>query len=239
VNVAAGSATDLGRVRERNEDSFVVRAPVFAVADGMGGQRAGEVASRTAAAVIGDWIDAHRPTDGPGLEHLLQAANAAIWSAADADPELRGMATTCTLLSATDGVATLAHVGDSRAYLFRHGELGQLTSDHSVVGELVRSGLLDPARAASHPQRNMIVRALGAGPTLDVDVRELDLAAGDRVLLCTDGLTNMVTDAVIADVLADVRDPTAAASRLVALANERGGDDNVTVVIVDIEGIDR
>jgi serine/threonine protein phosphatase PrpC len=239
VRIAAGSATDLGRVRDLNEDSLVGRAPLFAVADGMGGQRAGEVASRTAAAVIGDWVDADRPTDGPGLERLLQAANEAIWSAADADPELRGMATTCTLLNADGGVATLAHVGDSRAYLFRDGGLRQLTTDHSVVGELVRSGLLDPARAASHPQRNAILRALGAGPSLEVDVTEVDLAPGDRVLLCTDGLTNMVDEGAIAGILAAIPDPGTAAERLVALANHEGGDDNVTIVIVDIERLDR
>ncbi len=238
MRIAAGSATDVGRVREHNEDNLVVRAPLFAVADGMGGQRAGEVASRTAVSVIDAWLDAARPTDGPGLERLLQAANEAIWSAATADPELRGMATTCTVLAADGSAAILAHVGDSRAYLYRDGTLRQLTSDHSVVAELVRSGLLDPARAGSHPQRNLVVRALGAGPSLEVDLTDIDIAAGDRLLLCTDGLTNLVGDAVIAGVLSRVHGPAVAAASLVALANEQGGDDNVTVIVVDIEGAD-
>jgi PPM family protein phosphatase len=230
----AGAATDTGRVRTGNEDAFLVAPPVYVVADGMGGHRGGEVASRIVVDMLrasAADLDAH---DGEALDDAVRAAGRAILHAADADAALRGMATTCTAMLVHGRVARIAHVGDSRAYLWRRGHLVQLTDDHSVVALLVREGGLSPAEAAVHPARNVVFRALGHDPDVEVDAVEASLGTGDRLLLCSDGLSNMVDDATIETVLREVPGAQPAADELVALANAAGGADNVTVVIVDV-----
>jgi PPM family protein phosphatase len=234
VNIATGAKTDVGRVREGNEDSYLLHEPLFVVADGMGGHLAGDVASSTAVEVIKDEADANPARDPDALAELLRRANAAIWEKAQSDASLRGMGTTCTLVMLEDEHAELAHVGDSRAYLFRNGELSQLTQDHTLVGRLVREGRLTEQEAESHPQRSIITRALGVDSDVKVDLLSLDLMEGDRLLLCSDGLTAMVDSESIAGVMADEENPQAAADKLVELANGAGGEDNITVLVLDV-----
>jgi serine/threonine protein phosphatase PrpC len=213
-----------------------VREPLFVVADGMGGHIAGDVASSTAVEVI---TEQTRAADGVGpdsLDGLVRNANAAIYQKSQNDPGLHGMGTTCTLLLVQEGMGYVAHVGDSRAYLFRGGDLSQLTKDHTLVGRMVREGRLTEEEAERHPQRSIITRALGIDETVDVDVSTIELDSGDRVLLCSDGLTGMIDTRAIAEVLDAEPDPQQAADILVDLANDAGGEDNITVVIVDVTG---
>jgi serine/threonine protein phosphatase PrpC len=231
----AAGLTDTGRRRRQNEDAFVCDPPLFAIADGMGGAQAGELASRLAAAAIERAASA--VSDEEGVVGVVRAANAAIFERALHDPAAAGMGTTATvaLVDERTGTLTLAHVGDSRAYRYRDGELEQLTTDHSLVAELVRSGRLTEAEAAVHPHRSVITRALGTEAEVEVDTRTLDVAPGDLVVLCSDGLSAMVRDGEIARVVeASDRDPHAAAEALVRAANEHGGDDNVTVVVFEL-----
>ena len=234
MNVAVGVQTDVGRVRKGNEDSYLLEAPVYAVADGMGGHIAGDVASATAVSVISDGIAAQPPQDGSALADLVGRANDAIWDKARSDPSLRGMGTTCTLLMIDGDVAHIAHVGDSRAYLLRDGTIRQLTEDHTLVERMVREGRLSAQEAANHPQRSVITRALGVDAQVQVDVMEEQLAEGDRILLTSDGLTSMVEPEDIAAALDQEEDPQAAAARLVDMANEAGGEDNVTVLVLHV-----
>ena len=224
--------TDVGRVRAVNEDSFVVDddSGLFAVADGMGGHQAGEVASATA-------IDALRGglQDGRLIDEAIVDANTAVVERASGDPALRGMGTTLTAaVLGDDQVLVIGHVGDSRAYLLRDGELGQLTVDHSVVAELIAAGQLTEAEAEIDPRRAMVTRALGIDVDVEVDVITVDLALGDRLLFCSDGLTTMLRDDAIADVLRSEADRSRAAQELVEAANEAGGTDNITVLLVDV-----
>jgi serine/threonine protein phosphatase PrpC len=235
VNVAVGVQTDVGRVRQGNEDSYLLEEPVYAVADGMGGHIAGDVASATAVEVISDALREEHPEDGSALADLVNRANTAIWEKARSDPSLRGMGTTCTLLMIDGAVAHIAHVGDSRAYLWRDGSFRQLTEDHTLVERMVREGRLSAEEAANHPQRSVITRALGVDARVQVDVLEEELSEGDRILLTSDGLTSMVDPAEIADVLLHEEDPQAAADRLVEMANAAGGEDNVTVLVLHVE----
>jgi protein phosphatase len=168
------------------------------------------------------------------LSTLVRAANRAIWEKARNDSSLRGMGTTCTLLMIDDGRAEIAHVGDSRAYLLRDGELTQLTEDHTLVNRMVKEGRLREEEAANHPQRSIITRALGVDADVEVDLEPIELAPGDRLLLNSDGLTSMVGPDRVKQVLLDERDPQAAADGLVAIANEAGGEDNITVVVIDV-----
>jgi len=237
VGRAAG-VTDTGRRRRQNEDAFVCDPPLFAIADGMGGAQAGELASRLAAAAIeeaGTGIG-----DEEAVAGAVRTANARIFERSLTDPAVAGMGTTVTvaLVDEHAGTLTLAHVGDSRAYRYRNGVLEQLTTDHSLVAELVRTGRLTEAEAAVHPHRSVITRALGTEAEVEVDTRTLDLAAGDLVLLCSDGLSAMVRDEVIARLLDESGcDPYAAADTLIGAANAAGGEDNVTVVVFElIEG---
>ena len=222
--------SDVGRQREANEDSFVVATPVFAVADGMGGAQAGEVASRTAAAVF------EAPGEGEGtpeqrLTHLVLEANRRIFDEATRHESLRGMGTTLTAaLVEGDGV-TLAHVGDSRAYRHRDGRLEQLTHDHSLVAELERGGQLTAEAAEHHPQRSIITRALGPEPEVEVDAHTHRARDGDVFLLCSDGLTGMVADDEMAAILRSAEGLEDAAEALVRAANQSGGKDNITVVL--------
>jgi PPM family protein phosphatase len=231
----AAGLTDTGRRRRQNEDSFVCDPPLFAIADGMGGAQAGELASRLAAAAIEKGAAAARGEDG--VVAVVRAANALIFERAVSDPEVAGMGTTATVALVDESAETLtvAHVGDSRAYRYRHGVLEQLTTDHSLVGELVRSGRLTEAEAAVHPHRSVITRALGTDAEVEVDTLTLALAIGDVVLLCSDGLSAMVRDDEIVRVLeSSGGDPHQAAEALVRAANAAGGDDNVTVVVFEL-----
>jgi protein phosphatase len=239
----AAGLTDTGRRRRQNEDAFVCDPPLFAIADGMGGAQAGELASRLAAAAIEEAASA--VSDEQDVVGVVRAANALIFERSLHDPAVAGMGTTATvaLVDERAGVLTLAHVGDSRAYRYRGRELEQLTTDHSLVAELVRSGRLTEAEAAVHPHRSVITRALGTEAEVEVDTKTVDVAAGDLVLLCSDGLSAMVRDEEIARVIeAAGLDPHRAAQALVEAANEHGGDDNVTVVVfelVDGEPVER
>lgn len=234
MNLRAGVRTDVGKVRGGNEDSYVAQAPLFAVADGMGGHRAGDVASATAVDVITQRAPDASVDSPESLSTLLRQANRAIWEKARSDPSLKGMGTTCTLILIDGDHAELAHVGDSRAYLLRDGHLEQLTEDHTLVGRMVKEGRLRQEEAERHPQRSIITRALGVDSDVEVDVQRLDLRVGDRLLLNSDGLTGMLDADAVESVLNDEADPQAAADKLVSLANDAGGEDNITVVVVDV-----
>lgn len=226
--VAWGACSDVGLVRRVNEDSKCHEYPLFAVADGMGGHSAGDVASALAIETI-----AERIGQSESLSDAVRAANKVIFRRASQEPELSGMGTTLTAMVAGDTTAHIAHVGDSRAYLLRDGELSRLTQDHTVVGRLVQQGKIQPEDADRHPQRSYLERALGVDSDVEVDVYVLDFKPHDRVLLCSDGLFGMVDDDLIASVLADQSDPQRAADQLCEAAVKAGGNDNVTTVIVD------
>lgn len=225
------TATHKGMVRDNNEDAVFPSASgdasdgaLLIVADGMGGHVAGEVASRLA-------INAAASSDLDPADRVA-AGNRAIREEVARDPGLEGMGTTMTLLSIENDIATFGHVGDSRAYLLRDDELAQLTEDHTVAAEYVAMGQLSPQEAASHPQRHMLTRTLGLTRFVNIDEFKLDLVAGDRLLICSDGLTEMVQDAAIAEMLAD-GSPDEVAWRLVESANTAGGVDNITVIVVE------
>ena len=222
-----------GRKRRHNEDAYVCAPPLFAIADGMGGARAGEVASNLAAAALqtGD-------VDGGGQERvgaLIQAANQSVYERSSRDAEVAGMGTTMTVALVEGAIITFGHVGDSRAYVLRDGTLEQLTDDHSLVAELVRGGKLSAEEAEHHPQRSVITRALGTDPDVDVDTFTVEARNGDVFVLCSDGLTDMVGDAEIGEVLGEPRESLReAAEDLVRRANRAGGQDNITVIAFEM-----
>jgi protein phosphatase len=228
-------ATDTGKKRRRNEDDFVVEPPLFAVADGMGGAQAGELASSLAAGAV---REDEREDSGSGERHvfeLIQEANRRVYQRSAEDAAVSGMGTTMTVALVEDGVVTFGHVGDSRAYLIRDGSLEQLTEDHSLVAELVRSGQLSPEEAETHPQRSVITRALGSDPDVDVDTFSVEARAGDLFMICSDGLTSMVDDELILQTVEKNReDLRRTAKALISAANKRGGEDNITVVFFEI-----
>jgi serine/threonine protein phosphatase PrpC len=230
-----GSATDVGLVRANNQDRLLVAEPLFAVADGMGGHAAGEVASATAVDALEGAFTELTPE---GLQAAARAANRAVWDHAQTDPELRGMGTTLVALALVGppGAEELAvaNVGDSRLYLLSQGDLVQVTSDHSLVAELVAEGQIEPEEAEYHPQRHVLTRALGVDADVAVDLLTVALRLGDRYLLCSDGLSREVTDDQVASILRRLADPAEAAMELVTQAKEHGGNDNITVVIVDV-----
>jgi serine/threonine protein phosphatase PrpC len=232
-----GGATHVGRVRTLNEDHFVARPDenLWVVADGMGGHNGGEIASEIASETVGTAF-VHRSIDG--LIEAVETANAAVYNAGVEDPQLTGMGTTVVALAVVDHEATevlaIANVGDSRCYRYADGELDQVTTDHSLVAEMVREGSLSPEEAAVHPQRNIVTRVLGVHDDVPVDVFAVDPYPGDRYLLCSDGLFNEVPEEGIASVLRSVADPNQAAAELVHLAIDGGGRDNITVVLVDV-----
>ncbi len=235
--VRSGSATDVGRVRSVNQDVALEEGNLFAIADGMGGHVGGEVAARVA--VDGLRTAFARQPSVDGLRRAVAEANTEVWRRGQADDDLRGMGTTMTavaLVGGPDGrdVVALANVGDSRGYVFSGGRVHQVTADHSLAEEKVRHGELTEAEAAVHPHRHILTRALGVAPEVDVDLWELHLHAGDRILLCSDGLTNEIGTDQIAAVLGTVADPAAAADVLVHAAVDHGGNDNVTVLVVDV-----
>ena len=221
-----------GRKRRRNEDAYVFEPPLFAVADGMGGARAGDLASRLAAAAV-----RAGEVDGNGKERvvsLIQQANSSVYKRSNEDADAAGMGTTMTVALVEDSVVTFGHVGDSRAYILREGVLEQLTEDHSLVAELVRVGKLSPEEAESHPQRSVVTRILGTDPDVDVDTFTVDARPGDVFLICSDGLTTMIGDDDIGRVLTERSSLDDAAKELVQLANRAGGEDNITVVAFDL-----
>jgi protein phosphatase len=224
------AATHTGRVRRLNEDSHLAAPPLFVVADGMGGARAGEIASRLCIEVFGELRGGGgEPEDL--LRRTIEEANRRIHRQAAEDPAAAGMGTTVTAAMVGDDAVAFGHVGDSRAYVHREGIFQQLSDDHSLVGELVRRGALSQADAESHPQRSVITRALGTEPEIEVDTWSVEPKAGDIFLLATDGLTGMVSDGAIADIL-EVHGALAdAAQQLVGAANRAGGEDNVTAVL--------
>jgi protein phosphatase len=231
--------TDTGRQRHANEDSYFARAPVFAVADGMGGAQAGEVASRIAAGAFerrGEVAD-ETPAEGQ-LEQIAQAANREIHRLAQEDSSRAGMGTTLTAAMLRDDEVSLGHVGDSRAYVFRDGELKRLTKDHSLVEELRRQGRLTEEQAEEHPQRSIITRALGPEPNVIVDTMTFPARDGDVYLLCSDGLTTMVPDDEIRGILAEAKSLRGAVNKLVEAANRGGGRDNITAVAFRVADAD-
>lgn len=234
--LVAAARTDVGRVRSGNEDAYLVKHPVYAIADGMGGHRGGAEAAGLAMRTLASRASDLASADREALVEALVDANRAILLAADEDDALRGMAATCTAALVRGRVALIAHVGDSRAYLLRGGRLAQLTDDHSVVAQLVREGRLSPEAAAIHPGRSVVYRALGTERDVDVDTLDVVLEAGDRLLLCSDGLSNMLTNGEIAAVLRAVAETGPAVEALVARANAAGGADNITAVLVDVHG---
>jgi protein phosphatase len=238
VSLRTGHLTHPGRKRRHNEDSYVHEPPLFAIADGMGGAKAGEVASGLAVEAL-----QLRPDLGGDDEayvvDLIQEANRRVYTRASEDAEASGMGTTMTvaLVDGDNDRVTFGHVGDSRAYRVREDRLEQLTDDHSLVGELIRSGKLTREEAEVHPQRSVITRALGTDPDVDVDTFVVETRPGDIFLLCSDGLSGMVSDTTILSIVRDNRrDLQAAAKALIAAANRGGGDDNITVVVFAVDG---
>ena len=221
--------TDTGRQRHANEDSYFARAPVFAVADGMGGSQAGEVASRIAAGAFQRSADSQAPPESR-LEQIALNANREIHELAQRDSSRAGMGTTLTAAMVQGNEVSLGHVGDSRAYVLRDGQLKRLTKDHSLVEELRRQGRLTEEEAEEHPQRSIITRALGPEPEVNVDTMTFQAKAGDVFLLSSDGLTTMVSDEQIAAILAEAKTLRGAVNRLVDAANANGGRDNITAV---------
>ena len=234
VQHAYGVATDIGRVREINEDSVLAQPPLFAVADGLGGHQAGEVASSVAIDVLVD--NAPRHADSKALARAVHTANRAVVEASEEGAGRSGMGTTLTAAIVEGTHIALAHVGDSRAYLLRAGTLERLTEDHSMVADMIRRGTLTEEESRFHPNRSVITRALGTDPNMYADTYDVYAEPGDRLLLATDGLTGMLEDTEIAHILRSEPDPERAAAALVGAANDAGGHDNITVVIVDIGG---
>jgi len=231
----ASALTDTGRRRPHNEDTFVYKPPLFAVADGVGGAQAGEIASRLAAAALEERLPGEFGEET--LAELLQTANDRIYRHSLDDPSAAGMGTVVTALLVDEDAGNIAigHVGDSRAYRLRDGVFEQLTPDHSLVGELVRSGRLSTEEAENHPHRSVITRAVGTEPSVDVETLTVAAAPGDLYLICSDGLTDIVRDEQIAELISAAdHDLDAAAEALVAAANRAGGIDNITVVLFEI-----
>lgn len=228
----AAGLTDTGLTRGTNEDGLLVEPPLYAVADGMGGHRAGEIASRIALEEL--LAAAPARSDAKALGRAVRAANRAVIAAAAKSRTRTGMGTTLTAAMVDGPCVAIAHVGDSRGYLLHDGRLERLTDDHSMVGDLIRQGSLTEEEARFHPQRSVITRALGSDPNMVADVYEVEGAPGDRLLLTTDGLTGMLADEYIGEILSVEKDPEKAAQTLVDAANRAGGYDNITVVVVDL-----
>ncbi|MFA5910868.1 MAG: Stp1/IreP family PP2C-type Ser/Thr phosphatase [Vicinamibacterales bacterium] len=245
MQLKVGAATDVGRVRPINEDAYLARPEqgLFVVCDGMGGAASGEVASQIAVKVIGDLFDEAPGVTTAGarlprsarLGDAVCAANDAIYDHAEADKVHTGMGTTVVSAWIEGDILSLAHVGDSRAYLWHDGQIEPVTSDHSLVEAQVRAGLIDREQSLTSVHQNVLLRALGRELDVEVELDEVRVSAGDCLLLCSDGLTRMVPDAELADTLARFRgDPQGACAHLIAAANAKGGPDNITVVIVEV-----
>jgi protein phosphatase len=254
-----GAKTDQGKVRERNEDAYGFRNNLFVLADGMGGHSAGEIASSIAvetilnSSIMGlqgtdcapDHVrscESQPPNIEPSLTDTLKTklkesilrANESILAEVALHPENKGMGTTVTVLYVTEGQAFFSHVGDSRIYHYSKGSLVQLTDDHSLVAELIKNGVISETEARSHSKRNILTQALGTEGALDFEVTEIPVVTGDKFLLCSDGLNGILEDSLMKDQLALNEDPQIIAEQLVSLANEKGGPDNITVIVVEI-----
>ncbi|MFT4049215.1 MAG: Stp1/IreP family PP2C-type Ser/Thr phosphatase [Solirubrobacterales bacterium] len=229
------ASSDVGRVRKANEDSYYVRVPLFVVADGMGGAQAGEVASGLAVDAFKQPLDESVAPE-PRMAQAVRRANHSIHEKSRSGDEFQGMGTTITALLLGDDEITIAHVGDSRAYRVRDGELTRLTRDHSLVGEMVRRGAITEAEAEVHPQRSILTRALGPEDDVEIDTLSHSVKAGDVFLVCSDGLTGMVDEATIEQELASGRPSKEIADNLIRRANENGGVDNITAVVFKVDG---
>jgi protein phosphatase len=227
--IKVGATSDIGQVREGNEDSFLLLDPLYAVADGMGGHRGGEVASNLALQTIERMFTSQEGT----LTEQVEQANRAVFERSQSDRDVAGMGTTLTAALVQGAQVRLAHVGDSRAYLYRDGKLQLLTEDHTLVHKMLMEGEIDESEAETHPHRSILTRALGVDGDVQVDEGFVEMRNGDRLLLCTDGLTGMVSDEQIKTVLEESRDPQEAVDRLVRAANRAGGIDNITAVVID------
>jgi PPM family protein phosphatase len=238
LEVRAHGCSDPGQVRDNNEDSYFVGARIFCVADGLGGHQAGEVASGIATDSLTD-LDA-KPVEEivPGLADAVRRANRLIYEEAREDGAKAGMGTTMTALTVDGAAAHIAHVGDSRAYLLRDDTVDLLTEDHTVVGRMVAEGMMTAEAAETHPQRSILTRALGTERSVEVDVLHVSLRGGDRLLLCSDGLTNVVAGPELPRLAGRAAgdDLAGICANLVQVANERGGPDNITVVLVEVGG---
>ena len=234
MKVETAAITDVGLARDHNEDAFISEPPLFVVADGMGGHLGGEVASAIAIETLREGFSKRGPE---GVADSVRQANEAILKRGQKDAAVEGMGTTITAAVLTGSTLRIAHVGDSRAYLLRENELRQVTNDHTLVGEMVREGTLSDEQARVHPRRSILVRALGIDTDVEVDLIDLPVQEGDRLLLCSDGLNSMVTDQKIAELSAPGSTPEEACASLVEAANVAGGTDNITVIVVDfLEG---
>src|SRR3954464_12775890 len=227
--------SDVGRQRQGNEDNFFVQSPIFVVADGMGGAQAGEVASELAVEAFRGGIPDGNPSEG--LVRLIRGANQRIHEMSRSDARRQGMGTTCTATYVAEDEVVLAHVGDSRCYLLRDGELTRLTRDHSLVGELMDRGKLTEEQAEVHPQRSVITRALGVEGDVQVDTERIAAREGDLFLLCSDGLTSMVREQQLMPVLEPAGSLEQAGRQLIDAANAAGGRDNITVVLFRIDEV--
>lgn len=235
IDLEAAGATDVGKIRRNNQDAYLMGDSVFAVADGMGGHLAGEVASATALRPVEE-LDGRVFADAPAATRAVVdavvEANEEVSRKASSDPQYQGMGTTLTAALFEGRRLHIAHVGDSRAYLLRDGMLSQITTDHTLVQHLIDEGQITPEEAATHPQRSIITRAIGVADHVEVDSMTLDLQPGDTILLCSDGLSGFVTDAAVKHVLLTPRPPEDQVRELLQLANEAGGGDNITAVVL-------
>ncbi|MGE5707292.1 MAG: Stp1/IreP family PP2C-type Ser/Thr phosphatase [Bacteroidota bacterium] len=233
-SLRVGSLTDVGKVREINQDCFStdLDSGLFLVADGMGGHLAGEKASRRAVETICEQMAEAEEHSLETLQRAIQEANRQIVSQSLQDPSMRGMGTTVTAVIAKEADLFFGHIGDSRAYLIRRNQIEQVTEDHSVVAQLLRARAITPQEAQRHPYRNVITRCLGMQMEIEADTRHVRWQKGDRILLCTDGLSGLVSDEEMAEIAGLAEDPQAACDQLVNLALDRGGYDNVTVVLL-------
>lgn len=238
MRLEVSKQTDPGSVRTNNEDAFFVQPPLVAVADGVGGHNAGEVASALAIDVLSEWISTLEREGAQRLRDAASDAHKRIYARAQEERELHGMATTLTAAWIEAGTCTIAHVGDSRAYLLRDGELRQLTEDHSWVAEMVRRGRITPEEAYEHPWRNLVVQALGGQPDVAVEMLSVSLRTGDRLVLASDGLSDMLRPETLTEILVEHTDGEIACRTLVERAKNAGGTDNITVVLVDVTGED-
>ena len=229
MKVRVGATTDIGQVREGNEDSYLVVEPLYAVADGMGGHRGGEVASSLALETVQGMFERREGS----LAEQVAGANRAVFDRSQNDRRVSGMGTTLTAAQVDGNRVHLVHVGDSRAYLLRGNELTQITEDHTLVHRMVMEGEISEEEAETHPHRSILTRALGVDQNIQVDEGDLDVGSGDRLLLCTDGLTGMVPEGQIREILLETRDPQEAVDKLVKVANRAGGIDNITALILD------
>lgn len=238
VKLSSAAGTHVGLVRSQNEDSHLCRHPLYVVADGLGGHAAGEVASalvveRLREVSIGD--DATPDAAQRQLAEAVRDANRHIHQSASEDPRRAGMGTTVTAAIAVGDTLSLAHVGDSRAYLWRDGELSRVTEDHTPVQRAVRAGVISPEEALHHPSRHVLAQAVGLDVEIDVDTPRIELRSGDRIVLCTDGMTDPIPDTDIPGLIADQQAPDDVVASLITAALQRGGPDNVTVVVIDVE----